>query len=236
MALPLINDVPKYEVTLPSTGKKYMYRPYLVKEEKVLMMALESKDLKHSMQTVADTVVACLNGAVAKEDLMPYDVEYLFMKIRAKSVGETATMNVKCSQCEHENKQVIGVDDVKLITPDAEVESKIAITDDIYLELRHASYETVVDAIEVEDEEAKVDVTALGHYIEAVVNGDDRIVFRNESIESQNQFVESLSVEQVNEIKKFVENVPVVTVPISFDCEECGKENEFDLAGIQNFF
>ena len=87
---------PKYQVTIPSTGKKVKYRPFLVKEEKVLLMAKESKDPRDTMEAMKDILSACLLGTVKVEDLALFDIEYLFMKIRAKSVGEIIDLNLKC--------------------------------------------------------------------------------------------------------------------------------------------
>ena len=96
MALPILNDTIKHEAEIPSSKKKITYRPYLVKEEKVLLQAFESNDEKTAMRAMVDTVIACVNEHINPNMLTTYDVEFLFARIRAKSVGETTELNAKC--------------------------------------------------------------------------------------------------------------------------------------------
>ena len=94
-ALPKLNATPKHEMVIPSTGKTVMFRPYLVKEEKILMMAFEAKDEKASMQAMLDTIDACVEGDYIKNQLTTFDIEYMFTQIRGKSVGESINVGVK---------------------------------------------------------------------------------------------------------------------------------------------
>jgi len=90
MALPKLNDAPKYEIVVPSTGQKVRYRPYLVKEEKILMLAMESQDQRSALSAIVDTIGSCVQDDLDTKNLTTFDVEYLFTQIRSKSVGETA--------------------------------------------------------------------------------------------------------------------------------------------------
>ena len=93
MALPKLNDQPKYDIVVPSSQTKVRYRPYLVKEEKVLMLAMESKDSKKALGAIVDTIGACVQDELDTSTLTTFDVEYLFTQIRSKSVGETSEIN-----------------------------------------------------------------------------------------------------------------------------------------------
>ena len=104
MALPQLNSVPKYTLTIPSTGKKVKYRPYLVKEEKILLMASEQQDPGQIMSAVVDTVIACIDGSIKKDDLKTFDIEYMFLQIRSKSVGDKIDLKQNCSECKTPNK------------------------------------------------------------------------------------------------------------------------------------
>ena len=104
MALPKLNDKPKYELVIPSTGQTVRFRPYLVKEEKVLMMAMESEDQVSMFSAIVDTIEACVDGDINKQALASFDVEYMFVKIRSKSVGESITISPECNQCEERNE------------------------------------------------------------------------------------------------------------------------------------
>ena len=104
MALPKLNDKPKYEMKIPSTKEEVRFRPFLVKEEKVLMIAMESEDTRQILNAVVDTLDACIEGGVNKTKLTTFDVEYMFTKLRSKSVGEVATLAIECSHCNTKNE------------------------------------------------------------------------------------------------------------------------------------
>ena len=113
MPLPII-ETPKYETKLPSTGRKVFYRPYLVKEEKMLMIALESSDSKQIMQAVKDTISACTYNKVDPGELPIFDLEYMFLRLRAKSVGEISKLNLKCTSCEKNTRVDVNLDEIKM--------------------------------------------------------------------------------------------------------------------------
>ena len=112
MALPKLNDQPKFEITVPSTKEIHRFRPFLVKEEKVLLIALESNDQRQMLNAIADTVDACSNGSVRVNELTTYDIEYLFTQLRGKSVGETTKLQMICKECENTTEAVINLDDI----------------------------------------------------------------------------------------------------------------------------
>ena len=99
MALPKLNTAPLYELAVPSTGQTVSFRPYLVKEEKVLMMAFESGDQKQALKAIVSTIDACVQEKLTVRDLATFDVEYMFTQIRSKSAGEKSTVMLKCKEC-----------------------------------------------------------------------------------------------------------------------------------------
>ena len=103
MPLPKI-VTPTYEMVLPSSDRKIKYRPFLVKEEKILMMAFESNDKVASLRAVTDTINACIDDEFKSNELKLFDIEYMFTKIRSKSVGEKVNLMITCSECEHKNE------------------------------------------------------------------------------------------------------------------------------------
>ena len=143
MALPKLNETPKYEVTIPSTGKTVRFRPYLVKEEKVLMMAFESGDQKASLRAIVDTIQACVVDDLDVENLATFDIEYLFTQIRSKSVGESSTLMIKCSECEKQNEYKFDVSTVKIEMP--KQESVVELTPSVTIELGYPTYKTVMN-------------------------------------------------------------------------------------------
>ena len=112
MALPKINELPSYELVIPSSQQKIEYRPFLVKEQKILMMALETQDEKAILKAIVDTIESCVTTKMDVQALATFDIEYLFTQIRAKSVGEKATVNLKCGKCEQDTQVEIPLDKV----------------------------------------------------------------------------------------------------------------------------
>jgi len=112
MALPKLNDKPLYSITIPSTGQNVRFRPYLVKEEKILMMAMETKDPRAGVDAIIDTIVSCIDEPIDRKSLKIFDVEYLFIKIRGKSVGEVSKVSMKCKACEELNDVDINLDEI----------------------------------------------------------------------------------------------------------------------------
>ena len=136
--LPKLNNVPKYSITIPSNNKEIPVRPFLVKEEKIMLIALESQDPKQIATGVLDTVRSCILEDIGVDTLTSYDVEYLFLQLRCKSVGETTDLLLKCNSCTHENKINFNLNDIKMNVK--KIENRIKITDNIVLEMRHPSF------------------------------------------------------------------------------------------------
>ena len=104
MTLPILNSEPKYITTVPSTGQEIHFRPYLVKEEKVLLLAMESEDNKQILNSISDTICACVKEDINVDKLTSFDIEFLFVKIRSKSVGETQLIGMACEKCNFQNE------------------------------------------------------------------------------------------------------------------------------------
>ena len=144
MALPrLKNDVPRYEMTVPSTEEVVKFRPFLVKEQKVLLVAIESKDNKQILNSMLDSISSCVPN-VKLDDLSTFDVDYMFTQIRSKSVGETSTVMHACIKCNEENEVKIKLDDIKVIIPQNwKNTTEVKISDDITVELKFPTYKDV---------------------------------------------------------------------------------------------
>ena len=149
MALPKLNESPQYEMIVPSTGKKVKFRPYLVREEKILLMASESGDINQIMNAVINTVTACIDEDIQKDSLTTFDLEYLFIKIRSKSVGEKVSITLNCSECGEPHPSDIDLEEVKCSK--AKKTSLIKIDDKISIEMKYPSYGSI-DLNVTEDE------------------------------------------------------------------------------------
>ena len=232
MALPKINAAPKYEAVVPSTKQTVRFRPYLVKEEKVLMMAMETQDNKQAMAAVVDTIESCVSEPIDKNKLTTFDVEYLFTRIRAKSVGETVKTGLKCENCEHANEVVIPIEDITINVPD--VDSKIEIADNINLILRWPRYNDVTDLSDFKSQ-TEMTFTMIERCIESVETAEEKIIFKDESAADRKAFIESLSGDQFIKLKDFMESMPQMRHELDFKCGKCGHDNHFVLQGMQDF-
>lgn len=237
MALPKLNETPMYELTVPSTGQKARYRPYLVKEEKVLMMAYESQDTKSVLRAVVDTISSCLEEghAINLNNLTTFDVEYMFTRIRSKSVGEVSKVNIKCGPCKALNEYAIDLDTVEI-----EVDrnkNMIEMAEGIFIEMRWPSY---LDFIEKDIEEQTQNIDAIfdliSESIVAVHYKDERIDAKDQSKEELKEFVTNLTSSQFQKLANFFEDIPTMKKNIEFNCVKCGEKNEMMLKGMSDFF
>lgn len=230
MALPLLNDTPKYEMKIPSTGKKVRFRPYLVKEEKILMIAAESKDIHQITRAVVDTIVTCCDGKVNKKDLTTFDVEYMFLQLRAKSVGENISLKINCEECGTPNDQEVNLDSITVNV--AKKDNIIKLSDKISVEMSYPSYEMM--NFDADANEAGFMI--LGKCIKAVITEDERIDLADETDESIKNFIESMTQGQFEKITSYMQDIPTVKHDINFTCQGCNHNNNILLQGMQSFF
>lgn len=235
MALPKLNDSPKYDLVIPSSKQKVRYRPYLVKEEKVLMMAMESQDMNAVLNTVVDTIVACVEEPIEKKKLAVFDVEYMFTQIRSKSVGETSKVGVKCKHCEASNEVDVDVSSIVIEVP--EVNNMVEITSDITLEMKWPSYNDIMDlGITDQKSMAAKSFGMIGKCIAAIHTEEERIDTKDVSEKEMEEFIDSMTSEQFQKISSYIEKMPKLQHDVHFDCSECGQGNDITLQGMTDFF
>ena len=235
MPLPIVNEVPRYTLTVPSTKKEFRYRPFLVKEQKVLLIALESQDNKQILSSIVDTISSCIEEDLDKSSLTTFDVEYMFTRIRAKSVGETSKIIVKCSECEADNDHEIQLDQINVDVPD-KIE-KIQLNDQYTLKLKYPMYShmTKADLSEGASSAETLYYLTIG-CLDSLQSEEENFSFKDETKKDTEDFLDSLTSEQFSEIMEFVNTVPSLTHDIEFTCTTCNKDNTYTLRGINDFF
>jgi len=233
MALPKLNDSPKYELIIPSTKQKVNYRPYLVKEEKILMMAMETQDSKATLSAVVDTIAACVQDEINTSALAIFDVEYMFTQIRSKSVGENAKLGIKCSKCEHENEVAVDVSSVVVDVP--EINNVVQLTDEISIEMKWPTYKQIIE-IEALGSSTSIGFDLIGKCIEAIVSDEERTLVKDVSNKEIVDFIESMTSTQFGMLSAYVEQMPKLTHDIYFECERCEEVNTRTLQGMTDFF
>ena len=237
MALPKLNDMPMYSVTIPSLKEEIRIRPFVVKEEKVLLIAMESNDPKQIAMAIVDTIVSCTDGEIDPNKLSAYDVEYLFMQIRCKSVGETSDLRIKCDNCEEQNDVTVNINEIKINNeiPD----KRIKLTDNITIEMKVPSYLEVASNEKIVSNETTTMDQIFGiiiQSIDCVMTEDERIDFKEIRYEEAEEFLGSMNREQFTKIREYMEQQPTLKHDIQFDCTSCGKHNNITLQGLQDFF
>ena len=238
MALPKVNEVLNFTMTVPSTGKTVKYRPYLVKEEKVLLQAFESKDVQACLRAISDTIDSCLDPRedikVAK--LATFDIEYMFTQIRSKSVGETSTILIACKDCDERNEYTIDLEELKIeVNPQGNI---VEVTDDIKVEMRYPTYEKLIDGKITEATEGDLQsaLSILSASIVAVHTGSERIDADKHTIDEMNDFLGSMTAQQLKKISEYLEEMPKLEHNAAFACQKCEAVNELTLSGLSDFF
>lgn len=235
MALPKI-ETPTFELKLPSSKKLIKYRPFLVKEEKILLIANESKDSREIFNAMKDVIESCTFGKVEVDKITPYDLEYIFLKLRSKSVGETATVNLKCPECGEYNSVVVNLEKVEVVYPTEKLDPKVFITDKVGLTLRHLSVADIAALSEDKADESTMVTKALIRAIETIFDEDTVHQAKDTPEKELIEFIESLNRTQVEKINEFIQSTPKIEYTAKFKCTKCGKNVEVKLEGINNFF
>ena len=238
MALPkLSNDRPIYEMVIPSTKETVQYRPFLVKEQKNLLVAFESQDPKQ----ILSSMVSCIDTCVEKiniRELSTFDVDYIFTKIRSKSVGETSKVLMACENCNEENEVTIKLDNINM--GDISLKNtSIPINDDITVEMKYPTYEDMLKNEALFNSELNAGDMLIGNVMtcmHAVQTKEENLLIREEPKEEVETFLNSLTNEQLQKLVDFVESVPTLSHTENYNCKKCGKENTVTLKGIQDFF
>lgn len=197
------------------------------------MIAMESNDTNQMLNSIVDTLDACIEEGVNKDKLTTFDVEYMFTKLRAKSVGETSKVGVACTECKESNEVVINVDEIQVDVP--KLDNMIDIGGDIVIEMKWPSYS---DIIKLSGDGNATDqaFAVLRASLSAIHTNDERVDLQDESEKEVQDFIESMSRSQFELIQKFVEKMPTLSHDIEFKCTSCDKDNKVLLEGMQSFF
>jgi len=234
MALPKV-VAPTYELELPSNGKKIKYRPFLVKEEKVLLIAMDSGDEKQITQATIDVINACVTSRIKIEDLPSFDLEYVFLKIRAASVGEEITVNVVCLD---DNKtkvsHTININEVKVFKPKGHTD-KIMINKTVGVIMKYPKLDHFIEfGVRGETDMDGLDII-IG-CIDQIFDGEDVTESSECTPKELKEFIESLTQRQFNKVSKFFETMPKLQHKFDVVNPNTKKSSTYTLEGLQSFF
>ena len=239
MPLPKINT-PTYELELPSTGKKIKYRPFLVREEKILLMALESEDMKQISNGIIQILNDCIiTRGVKVQTLATFDIEYLFLNVRAKSVGETVEVNITCpDDGETTVEMEIEIDSIK-VQKNKGHKNIIKLDDKYSMKLRYPSFDQFIDNnFEVNDNVSDVNksLDMITSCIEMVYDEEESWSASDCSKKELVEFVDQLNSKQFKQIETFFTTMPKLSHTIVVKNPNTDVESEVVLEGLASFF
>lgn len=239
MPLPKIST-PTYELEIPSTGKKIKYRPFLVREEKILVMALESEDMGQITNAIVEILSDCIiTRGVKVAELATFDIEYLFLNVRAKSVGEKLEVNVTCpDDGETQVELEIDIDTIK-VQKDKKHNNIIKLDDTLSMKMKYPSVAQFVENnFEVDTANTGVDqsLDMIASCIEMVYNDDECWSASDCTPKEMMEFVEQMNTKQFKEIENFFTTMPKLSHTINVKNPNTKKDNEVVLEGLASFF
>ena len=240
MALPMLST-PTYTMVVPSTDANVRYRPFLVKEEKALMIAQQSEDPIVMVETLKNVVKDCVLDKIDVTKLATFDLEYMFMQIRGKSVGETIDLVLACDEDHGEQNEkarvpyTININEI-VVTKNPEHTNKIPLYNDVGVVMKYPSVQDLRKLQNLDDNDLDriFDVIALS--IDYIYDGDKLYYGKDQSHEELLTFLGNLSSQQFVQVQKFFETMPKLTKQVEYDCPVCGKHHSRTLEGIQSFF
>ena len=238
MPLPTI-VTPTYELELPSTGKKVKYRPFLVKEEKLLVLALETEDTKDISTAIKTVLKNCIQTRGVKvENLPTFDIEYLFLNIRGKSVGEEVEVNLIAPDDEETQVPVtISIDDIK-IQKSKEHNSKVKLDDTLMMEMKYPSLDQFIKSNFDFTEEVSMDQSfdLIASCIDKIYNEEEVWSTADCTKKEVKDFLEQMNSMQFKEIEKFFETMPKLSHSVTFTNPKTKVESTVVLEGLSSFF
>lgn len=238
MALPKLNNTPYYDVTIPSTGEKTKYRPYLVKEEKVLLVASESADMQTISEAMLDIVCTCVEAA-DRNKLTSFDLDYLFIQLRTKAVGESSDILLSCNnaECLEENEVKVDLTKAQINVPE-DIKNMIKLSDEMTLELKYPTYYSILSDNIMQHAETNTEL--MYQTVMLCLNKlhlkDEIMNFADEPVEDAVEFIGSLSPDQFLKLNEFANNIPILKQEVKFKCKACSHENVQPLNGTSSFF
>ena len=235
MPLPTL-VTPEFRTKIPSTGEEIKYRPFLVKEEKLLFMANESDNTSDVVDAIKQILKNCILTHIEIDELASFDLEYLFLKLRSKSVGEVVEFKLKHQnndECDHVTTVEVNLDTIEI--DEIKKEDKIIeLTDVLGIKMKYPSLKTI-------EEYDITQISTMDEMIELLVRCidvvyDEETVYDNFTNKEMKEFIESFSTEQFAKVNEFINKMPKLRKEISYKCKKCGVEETRVIEGLHNFF
>ena len=247
MGLPAI-AVPEYRLKLPSTGEELKYRPFLVKEEKILLVAMESESQEEIVNATKTIIENCIYGKIDVDKLATFDIEYIFLQLRGKAKGEIIELQFKCEKCQNPIETAINIDEIK-VNKNEEHTNNIKLNDDIGVMMKYPTIQMQLDVEKMQDTITNVEslFETIMSCIDCIYDKENTYPSKDHTEKEMRDFIESLTDENFQRIAKFFETMPTLKHKIVLNCENkikgkgkekktCNHKKEMTLEGLASFF
>lgn len=222
---------PTYITKLPSTGEKVEFRPFTVKEEKALLLALQENNMETVGASIKNVISACTDGRIDPGQIPYYDTEFLFLQIRSKSVGEIIELVGSCECSEKSKTQFIVNIETTIVEPKPVRSISIKILDTPYtVQIQHPSID---DFMKLYESNGDVAAQVVANCIQQVMTDEEVMTW---DFDAKLEFVDSMSPKQQKNIASYLKDMPMTKIPATYTCKMCSKVHNLPLSGISNFF
>jgi hypothetical protein len=237
-------DVPIYETKLISNGQTIRYRPFLVKEQKLFLMAAESDDVNDTINAIKQVIQNCVLDDIDVENMATFDIEHLFIQLRARSVGEVVQLNYNCNNKikDEESEKICGGKvqfDLNVLeiqpTKNSEHSNKIAINNKMGIVMKYPTFKTV-NKLDVNSNDMEQILEVIIGCIDYIYDDEKLYYAKDSSKQELIEFIENLTQTELEKIQKFFDTLPKFKKDLHFKCGKCGYEEDILVEGIQNFF
>lgn len=240
MSLPVITT-PKHELVLPSSGEIVSYRPFLVKEKKILMIAQKGSE-SEQFRAIIDIIKSCFEG-IDVETLPSFDIEYMFLKLRAKSIGEISKLAYNCQNIIDEENGVkcnnridfeINLEEIEM-SGEPEKSKLLDVGDNIKILLKYPCFSEIQKIMDAKSEDKQL-ISIMKSSVESVISGDEVFKLKDQTDEEISNFMDSLPLSIMTELQDFIESAPKLKKTIHIECTKCEHEEDVDIEGLLSFF
>ena len=237
-------EVPTYDFKMISNGKTIKFRPFLVKEQKLLLMANQSEDMKETLNSIKQIVKNCVIDDIDVDEIPTFDLEYLFLNLRARSVNDVVNLSYKCNNiitkengedtpCNSIEKFDINLLDIKPIL-NPEHNKKIELNSKLGIMMKYPTFETLANLQNTSDADNLIEL--LIECIDYIYDENQIYKSKDSSKEELIEFIDNLQQKDMEKVQRFFDTVPKLTHEITFKCKKCEYEEKIPIEGLQNFF
>lgn len=237
MALPVMS-LPTYELIVPSTKQKVKFRPFLVKEEKALLIAQQSEDQQVMLNTLKDVIKSCTSNKIDVEKLAMFDIEYIFTQLRARSVGEVSELVFSCLECgDPKAKMNVNIDLTTLeVKFHEEHTNVINLFDNVGIKMKYPGLSLINKMKDNSTEDVSLIFDVIIECIDSIFDEENVYPAHEQTKEELEEFINNLTQDQFVKIQKFFETMPKLEKEIEFDCPVCKHHHKHLIQGLDSFF